>query len=92
MKSRKEENTTSTKEAQKSPRGWDYNKIREVREAEDSQRPSEAQIKKMNEADANCTVMNREQMIRSKAQGCRPLDERAGLGVDSYCCPRDMAE
>ena len=88
-KHRKDENSAQTKEAQvKVGKSWDYNKIREARDAENAQQPSSADLKKMAEEDSNCTVMSTDQMIRSKASGCRPLDARSGLGGD-YCCPRD---
>ncbi len=87
---RKEENTTHSKETPpKVGKSWDYNKIREARDAEHVQSPSNVDVKKMQEDDANCTVMTSDQMIRSKASGCRPLDARTGMGGD-YCCPRDQ--
>jgi len=89
-KNRKEDDTTHTKEVnQKVGKSWDYNKIREARDAERTQQPSDTDLKKMAEDDANCTPMSRTQMIRAKASGCRPLDAQSGMGADMYCCPRE---
>lgn len=63
---------------------WDYQKIREVREAEKVQLPPLPA-----NDDKNCVVMSHEQMVRAKVSGCRKLDPRAGQGEEAYCCPRE---
>jgi len=69
-------------------KNWDYEKIREVRNQENAQRPTEVEIKTMNEDDADCVVMTKIQMTKSGASGCRPVDPRSGAGANSFCCPR----
>ena len=64
---------------------WDYDRIRDAREAEEAQTPPSA-LRARSDEDS-CTVMTRSQMIRSKASGCRPMDPREGGGEDSFCCP-----
>ena len=69
---------------------WDHDKIRSVRELEAAQQPSDLELKKKAvEEDATCTYMTESQMKRSQASGCRPVDARAGMGPDMFCCPRD---
>lgn len=65
---------------------WDYDKIRQARETEDSMTlhesaPTENDLK-------NCVIMSAAEMTRGKVTGCRPVDPRAGNGENSYCCPR----
>jgi hypothetical protein len=67
---------------------WDYDRIRDARQAEEAQSPPTALLNRKDEAE-DCLVMTRAQMIRSKASGCRPMDPREGGGEDSFCCPRD---
>lgn len=86
---KKEDSSSVQKEeGAKVGKTWDYDRIREARSAEAAAEPGKEQIKEMHDSDANCLVMSRSQMIRSKAQGCRPVEAQAGLGEDAYCCPR----
>ena len=69
--------------AQKLGKGWDYQKIREARAAEAGTTPPDVNT---SATESNCRILSKEQMIRSKAQGCRPADVREGLGEEMYCC------
>lgn len=73
------------KRVEQEPVAWDYNKIREVREEEKVQTPP---VPEHSEDEANCVVMTKAQMTRSKKGGCRKLDPRDGRG-EGYCCPRE---
>lgn len=86
----KKEDSSSVRKEEEAKVGktWDYDRIREARSAEAAAEPNKDQAKQMHDSDADCLVMSRSQMIRSKAQGCRPVEAQAGLGEDSYCCPR----
>ncbi len=69
---------------------WDHQKIRAVRELEAAQQPSDLDLKKKAaEEDSNCSYMSESQMKRSQASGCRPVDPRAGMGPNMFCCPKD---
>ncbi len=88
-KQRREKSTSEIKEEDAKPgKSWDYDRIREAREAENVQTPTQGDLTKLQEEDAKCLVMSRSEMIRSKASGCRPVDPRAGLGEDRFCCPK----
>ncbi|MBS1983852.1 MAG: hypothetical protein JST16_06745 [Bdellovibrionales bacterium] len=65
---------------------WDYDKIRQARDAEKVQTPSPS---KNSDDEADCIVMTRSQMIRSNSGGCRKMDAREGRGKDAYCCPKE---
>lgn len=66
---------------------WDYKKVQEVRDAE-AQTPAKVYDPK---DDAMCQVMTHTEMVRAKAQGCRPLDPRMGHGDHAFCCPPDSS-
>jgi len=66
---------------------WDYARIRDTRQAEEAQTPPVALLNR--DAEEDCAVLTRDQMIRSKASGCRPMDPREGGGPDAFCCPRE---
>jgi hypothetical protein len=69
---------------------WDHEKIRKVRELEEAQKPSDLELKqKAAEEDSNCSYMSETQMKRSQASGCRPVDPRAGMGANMFCCPKE---
>lgn len=70
--------------------GWNRDQIRRNQEIEAAQAPSDMELDKAaEEATNNCNVMTKDQMTRSKASGCMPLDERAGMGAGMYCCPKE---
>jgi len=64
---------------------WDYKKIEENIEADKAQGPTTPIFNPQD--DALCQPMNRSEMLRAKAQGCRKLDPRLGHGENAYCCP-----
>ena len=67
------------------PTQWDHEKIREVRQAEAAQTPAPTTSA---DDEANCLVMTRSEISRSKATGCRAMDPRSGHGEDAFCCPK----
>ncbi len=84
---KKEAKWEPPKTVEQSPTDWDYNQIRQSREAEridSANNNAESQDAEMQD----CTFVSRSEMIRSKRQGCRPADPRSGQGADSFCCPR----
>jgi hypothetical protein len=83
-------NKDTTARELKSPSGWDYQKIREARQAAQEQdslrRPSPSNEK----ATLDCVVLSEAQKKRSRASGCRPLDPNAGHGENMFCCDREL--
>jgi hypothetical protein len=57
--------------------------------AEFSTRKQKRSQQKAAEEDSNCSYMSETQMKRSQASGCRPVDPRAGMGVNMFCCPKE---
>jgi|GEM_PF-1119403 len=68
---------------------WDYQKIRDSREA--LQKQEEARPPKSPEDDItfNCVILNETQKKRAGASGCRPLKPNEGYGENMFCCERD---
>jgi hypothetical protein len=64
--------------------GWDYDRVRQVREAEKSATPALPST----QDESDCQMLTRAQMVRANASGCRPVDNRTGQGEDMFCCPR----
>lgn len=66
---------------------WDYDRIREQRDAEKAQTPPDTPRSEM--AEQNCTIMSGTEMRRSRRSGCQKLDARSGHAHDSFCCPAE---
>lgn len=69
---------------------WDHDQIRRNQEVEKAEAPTDMELDQASEEATNsCNVMTKDQMVRAKAQGCTPIDDRAGLGASMYCCPKE---
>jgi len=74
----------ATKHAEsKKKADWDYERIRQARRAEEAAAPPPA----LRAQEEDCVAVSREQMIRARSSGCRPMDAREGAGRDMFCCP-----
>ncbi len=72
--------------------GWDYEKIRQVREDERAMTPIDSPKSPEATLTDECLVVSEAHKKQAKLSGCRKLDARLGHGDQSYCCPRQVGE
>lgn len=65
---------------------WDHEKIEQNKKYENASKPSKEQMRQWKEQELNCTIMSKEQMKRSQAADCQPVDPRQGHGEGMFCC------
>lgn len=74
----------SPKASGSQPEGWNYDQIRQAREAERLETPTPPPPRD----ESDCVVLSEAERKRARATGCRPLDARLGHGEGMFCCDR----
>jgi hypothetical protein len=72
----------SAQKNEKPAENWDYQKIRQAREAERLETPTTIP----SPDESRCVVLSDAERKRARASGCKPLDPRAGHGEGKFCC------